>query len=103
MFDPTTEPPIPLMEVPRIPWMPRRRGNRKVNISTVFRWAQRGLRGIKLETIQLGGTKCTSEAALQRFFASLTDAAAPQTAPTPRVRRQQLAQTDRELTEAGLL
>lgn len=48
--------------------LPRRRGRRKPHVTTLYRWAQRGCRGVKLETIQVGGTKCTSLEALQRFF-----------------------------------
>ena len=33
--------------------------------------ASRGLRGIVLETIQVGGTTCTSQESLQRFFERL--------------------------------
>ena len=72
MFNPTAEKPIPLSQVPDLAWLPRRRRGRKLNPSTPFRWAQHGLAGVKLEVIQLAGTKCTSEAALLRFFARLS-------------------------------
>lgn len=52
--------------------LPRRRGNRSVHVSTIHRWARRGCRGVRLEFIQVGGTMCTSQEALQRFFAKLT-------------------------------
>ena len=42
-------------------------------MATLYRWASHGCRGVRLETIQIGGTKCTSRQALQRFFAGLTD------------------------------
>jgi hypothetical protein len=48
--------------------LPRRRGGRRVNTATLYRWASHGCRGVKLETIQIGGTKCTSQEALRRFF-----------------------------------
>jgi hypothetical protein len=51
--------------------LPRRRAGRKPHISTLYRWALRGLKGVKLETVQVGGTTCTSVEALQRFFDSL--------------------------------
>lgn len=54
---------------------------RSVAVSTLFRWSSVGLRGVRLETIQVGGTRCTSAQALQRFFESL---AAP---PVQRPRR----------------
>lgn len=46
-----------------------RRGGRKVNYSTIFRWVQRGIRGKRLETVRMGGCRFTSKAALNRFFA----------------------------------
>jgi hypothetical protein len=52
--------------------LPRRRAGRKPHISTLYRWASRGLKGVVLETIQIGGTTCTSREALQRFFDELS-------------------------------
>jgi hypothetical protein len=52
--------------------LPRFRQGKRVDIATVFRWALRGVKGVKLETIQIGGRKCTSAQALQRFFEALT-------------------------------
>lgn len=48
--------------------LPKRRAGRPSHPSTLYRWASSGLRGIRLETIQVGGTLCTSIEALQRFF-----------------------------------
>ena len=45
-----------------------------MNRSTLYRWATRGLRGVRLEVIQIGGTTCTSKTALQAFFNALTEA-----------------------------
>ncbi len=54
---------------------PRRRG-RKVHVSTLHRWASVGCRGVVLETVQVGGTRCTSVEALGRFFEALAEAKA---------------------------
>jgi hypothetical protein len=51
--------------------LPRRRGGKKVHTSTIYRWTVTGLRGIVLESLQIGGTRCTSREALQRFFERL--------------------------------
>jgi hypothetical protein len=48
--------------------LPRRRAGRKTHVSTLYRWSSRGVRGIVLETIQVGGGSCTNREALQRFF-----------------------------------
>jgi len=60
---------ITLTEATR--YCPRRRG-RKVHVSTVFRWALRGCRGIRLEVMDTPSGLCTSLPALQRFFERLT-------------------------------
>ena len=64
--------------------IPRRRMGRPAHPSTLFRWADAGLRGIRLETIQVGGTKCTSRAALFRFFAALDSGTRPTDREGPR-------------------
>ena len=40
--------------------LPPRREGKKPHVATLYRWGQRGLRGVCLETIQVGGTLCTS-------------------------------------------
>jgi hypothetical protein len=52
--------------------MPRRHKGRTVHIATVFRWAQRGVRGVRLEVARVGGVTCTTEAAVRRFIAALS-------------------------------
>lgn len=51
--------------------LPRRRGSKKTNTCTLYRWTKRGLKGVVLESIQVGGTRCTSREALERFFGQL--------------------------------
>jgi len=53
-------------------YLPRRRRGKKCHVSTLYRWASVGCRGVRLETVQIGATCCTSREALQRFFESLT-------------------------------
>jgi hypothetical protein len=54
-------------------FVPRRRRGRKPHVSTLYRWASKsGHRGVRLETIRVGGSLCTSTEALQRFFDALT-------------------------------
>ena len=54
--------------------LPRRRGGKKPHVATLYRWSQQGCQGIRLEVCQIGGTRCTSVQALQRFFDRLTAA-----------------------------
>ena len=46
------------------------------HISTLHRWRLNGIRGVKLETCLIGGKRCTSLEALQRFITATTSAAA---------------------------
>lgn len=41
---------------------------------TIWRWTSRGLRGVLLETEPIGGSLCTSLAALRRFFRAIAEA-----------------------------
>jgi len=68
-IDPLTEETFPLSEAARR--LPRLRNNRPVNVSTLWRWALYGLRGVRLETTMIGGVRVTSNAAMRRFFAAL--------------------------------
>lgn len=45
------------------------------HISTMHRWRLRGVRGVRLETILVGGRRYTSWQALERFAASITSTA----------------------------
>jgi hypothetical protein len=56
--------------------LPRRRQGRKIAVQTFYRWSTTGCRGTILETIQVGGSRCTSREALARFFQALTVASA---------------------------
>lgn len=72
VIDPTVEHTFSLTQATREYPFPRRRAGKRVNVSTLFRWAATGLHGVRLETIQIGGAKCTSREALGRFFDRLT-------------------------------
>ena len=39
------------------------------HVLTVHRWSRKGLRGVRLETVVIGGKRFTTTAALNRFFA----------------------------------
>jgi hypothetical protein len=60
---------VALSELPdRIP----PRAGRRLSIPSVYRWSTRGIRGVVLETVQIGGTRYTSMEAFQRFTNALT-------------------------------
>ena len=57
--------------------LPALRGGKAVNPSTVWRWTTRGVRArngvlVRLECLKVGGTCCTSDQALLRFFHALS-------------------------------
>lgn len=61
---------VPLSEVPKM--LPLRPNGKRVHISACYRWAGRGVHGIKLEVIRIGGSTYTSREALARFAAALS-------------------------------
>ena len=63
---------ISLAQAAKLKWLPRRRKGCRPHVATFYRWCQRGIRGEKLESIRCGGTICTSEAAILRFFDRLS-------------------------------
>ena len=79
------------------------------HVSTLWRWHKRGCRGIRLETVVIGGQRYTSEGALQRFV-ERTTAAHDQGAALPvtpinetlRRRRAAIEKAERELEAAGI-
>jgi hypothetical protein len=88
--------------------LPRRRAGKRPNVATLYRWAQVGCRGIRLEVLNVGATKCTSMEALQRFFDRLTAQAEAGRAPIPAPRkisaqrRKQIEAAERRLQAAGI-
>lgn len=99
MIDIQDESLIPLSEAPQyIPGRP--------NISTLYRWFQRGARGTRLETVVVGNKRFTSHEAIQRFVERTTanspGAVAPPSRPTNRQREAAIRKAERELAEAGI-
>jgi hypothetical protein len=86
--------------------LPRRRRGKRPNIATLYRWAQSGVKGIRLETICVGATRCTSVEALQRFCEGVTAAAdGKPTSPPSRLtaqRKRQIDAAEKRLAEAGI-
>jgi hypothetical protein len=59
---------IPLRDVPDC--LPRK-GGKKISLSAIYRWSN-GLRGVRLATYQIGGTRCTTQKSLSEFFTALS-------------------------------
>jgi transposase len=71
--------------------------------STVWRWALRGVRGVKLETQVWGGKRYVTESSLERFREDCTAAANGEQphARTPHRRQRDIEAADRELKVDG--
>lgn len=104
MIDLNMESPVGLAEVPKLRCVPRRPNGKTIHLATVHRWATRGVGGVVLETVQCGGTKCTTAPAIQRFFERLTERRRPATtqARTRREERRAIAEAESILDRAGV-
>lgn len=82
---------------------------KRVHPSTLWRWARRGCRGVRLETLRLGGRFVTSVEALDRFGKALAEQDLPdRPAPTPRAntsrqRQRSIQQAENVLAKGGIL
>lgn len=100
MIDVTNEQLLPIRDVPR--QLPARPNGKRLHISVVYRWIMRGVRGVVLESVRIGGTTYTSREALQRFADRLSN---PSTVHTPTLpnetltRQRQIARAQRAVTE----
>jgi len=82
--------------------MPKRNG-KAINRLTVLRWALHGKGGRKLETLMVGGTRCTSDLWAWQFFQHLTDAGGgTPRAMTPSQQMKDHLQATAELAAAGI-
>ncbi|MBY0587893.1 DUF1580 domain-containing protein [bacterium] len=70
-----TERIVPLSEATK--FVPPVRNGRRIHVSTLYRWADRGVQGVVLETCKVGGTRCTSVEAIERFIEALSKATPP--------------------------
>lgn len=74
-----------------------------VSIPTVWRWAQRGIRGVRLETYHVGARRYTTEEAFSRWVAATQVGEQPTTpSRTSRQREAAIRQAERELERAGV-
>ena len=69
MIDPSAETLIPFVAARQV--FPGRHG-RGVSLSTLHRWKRHGVRGVRLETVLVGGVRYTSREALNRFVSKTT-------------------------------
>jgi len=68
--------------------------------STIVRWALRGVRGHRLETVVIGGRRYTSVEAIERFISALSNEPC-QSEPLSRRREEEIDRAERKLDEGG--
>ncbi|MBV8232948.1 MAG: DUF1580 domain-containing protein [Planctomycetaceae bacterium] len=100
MIDLKTEKPLSLAQAAR--GVPPTRQDKPVHVSTLTRWILRGVHGVRLEAARLGGRWVTSEEAICRFSAALTDLQdTPAGALAPDTRRAHIARRRPRAAEGG--
>jgi hypothetical protein len=100
LADPGSDELVPLNRVPAMDsaLMPRARAGRKIAVSTIYRWATRGCRGVKLEVLRAGGVTCTTRTALLRFYEIVTRRSAEADIPAPQIAPHRVREdVDRQL------
>lgn len=98
MIDIQNETLVPVSKIPS--YFPGR-----PHLATCWRFIQKGIRGIRLESVLCGGKRFTSLEALQRFVEATTasaDGASTGKAFTPSAQRIAHEKACRELDEAGI-
>ena len=99
MINIMTEQIVTMVQAARL--KPAIRQGRPTNISTLYRWASRGLRGVRLEVVRLGGATYTTVEALQRFADRLTRASSPAGRRVPARDPPAARDTDAEFDQLG--
>lgn len=77
-------------------------GDKRLSLATLHRWRTKGIRGVRLETILIGGMRYTSHEAISRFIAAQNaeESPAPAISPSQRKRLAEAAQV--ALSRAGV-
>jgi hypothetical protein len=80
-------------------------GRERVSLGTLHRWRLKGVRGVRLETVLIGGQRFTSRQAIERFLGWLNHAeVSTQGAPhhVSEIGRQRVAQAAQAALQAKL-
>lgn len=95
------EQPIALADAAKL--LPKNRSGKAVHVATLYRWAARGHKGVRLEIVRLGGRVYTSAAALERFIARCSAGGrAVDTPAKPGRKTAGYERAARELAAAGI-
>ncbi len=70
---------------------------------TVWRWLDRGVRHVKLESVLVGGRRFVSKESINRFLESINQPDVQRTSPAVAAKRKRaIKRAEKELQEAGL-
>jgi len=61
---------VPLRDVPGM--LPVGRNGKRVSVCSIYRWSQRGIRGVVLKTVQVGNVRATTREFLREFFVGIS-------------------------------
>ena len=100
MIDPNQETLLSLTQTAKE--LPVRRGGKRAHVSCVYRWTKAGCKGVILESIQVGGTRCTSREALARFFDRLTDRQSVSVPTSSKAHNRPVETAEQLLDDAGI-
>ena len=73
-----------------------------ISDATMARWIQKGVKGVKLETLLIGGRRVTSKEAICRFIQTQNAEEQPAAVITPAQRRRQSEAARQALQESGI-
>src|SRR6516162_6393797 len=79
--------------------LPARRRGKRPSLSCLYRWTTVGCRNVILESVNVGGTRCTSKEALCRFVKRLSATRAVPGLPTPGGHERHFESVERQLDE----
>ena len=87
--------------------IPSNRAGKRINFSTVWRWALKGIIAqngdrVKLEFVKCGGRLLTSKQALERFVAALTTSSRQPEIRTPTARNRANEVAQKKLAKYGI-
>jgi hypothetical protein len=99
VIDLTKEEPIGLRDAAKLKYL--RRSGRPPHLATLYRWADRGVLGIRLETLKIGAARCTTEQAIIRFIERLSTGCSP-SQQTPSERAKEIGEAEDLLRRDGI-
>jgi hypothetical protein len=77
-------------------------GDKRLSLATLHRWRLKGVRGVRLETILIGGLRYTSREAISRFIAAQNADESPTHVITPSQRKRLAEAAQAALSSAGI-